>query len=485
MMLVARGPGTRAALGALLALLAACPKPAAAFLLGPPASSLVHARPALGHALGHRPGARLVRSGGARMAAVPGEERATANALIRARLNQLQGEDAEACLREGLRALEDARAARLPLDAEDGNLVLYVVSRARNCSAALLDRALAALQQHGAAANTKTYNLLLGACKPRGQHARRPQHSDGREDDRDPLERTLVVLEMMERESIQRDDFSYTLIFSACARAARRNGARGLRLVQQFWREMLADGVEPSAFTLNAAIDVCAKASGAGGSLSACLEEAMLLFSYLQGDAGGESGQRRRRDGAGGPTAVTYTSLLQVSCLVLRSRVSTPDERARAFTVGLDCLAGLAGLRHAQGGRSGVEGGGGKRRSGGAARGAWGDGGSGEDGEHALDGGEQRHGCVRGGGARRARPDAPQGAVHQRARVLLLASLCRCVRRPLLLLLLLLLVVVVVVVHRHLLLFLLLWGHSVRGCQQCRKRRRRGRRRRKSAGGDV
>ena len=53
-----------------------------------------------------------------------------------------------------------------------------------------------------------------------------------------------------------------------------------------------ADGVEPSTYTLNAAIDVCAKAadgagggSGGGASLSACLEEALRLFSYLQGGA--------------------------------------------------------------------------------------------------------------------------------------------------------------------------------------------------------
>jgi hypothetical protein len=172
-------------------------------------------------------------SGSARDSAV------AANELIRARLNQLQGHDAELCLSEGIRALDDARALRLPLDAEDINLVLYTVSRASNCSAALLDRALAVLQQHGAAANTKTYNLLLSACKPRAPHARR-QHGGGGEENGDPLERTLVVLEMMELARIQRDDFSYTLIFSACSRAARRNGARGLRLVKQFWREMRA-----------------------------------------------------------------------------------------------------------------------------------------------------------------------------------------------------------------------------------------------------
>jgi hypothetical protein len=240
-------------LAALVASLPPCkPSVPAAFLLGPAAGGPARAR---GADSGVRCGLRrphrwplcpeLVRLAPARVAAGASrgyareDSAVAANELIRARLNQLQGQDAEVCLSEGIRALDDARALRLPLDAEDINLVLYTVSRASNCSAALLDRALAILQQHGAAANTKTYNLLLSACKPRAPHARR-EHEGGGEQNGDPLERTLAVLDMMELARIRRDDFSYTLIFSACSRAARRNGARGLRLVKQFWREMRA-----------------------------------------------------------------------------------------------------------------------------------------------------------------------------------------------------------------------------------------------------
>jgi hypothetical protein len=109
----------------------------------------------------------------------------------------------------------------------------------------------------------------------------------------------------------------------------------------------------------------------------------MPRYSYLQGCAGGlehlsggELGQREGRggrgEGEGGgrmdrrrlfltPTAVTYTSLSQVCCLVLRSRVSTPGERALAFSAALDCLDGLASLRN---GARGVAGGGVLQRGG-------------------------------------------------------------------------------------------------------------------------
>ena len=101
----------------------------------------------------------------------------------------------------------------------------------------------------------------------------------------------------------------------------------------------------------------------------------LLLYSYLQGGAGGlehlsggELGQQEGRrgvgEGEGGgrterarlvvtPTAVTYTSLFQVCCLMLRSRVSTPDERALAFSAALDCLDGLASLRKGARGAAG------------------------------------------------------------------------------------------------------------------------------------
>jgi hypothetical protein len=248
-------------LAALLASLPPCkPSVPAAFLLGPAAGGpgarargadsgvrCVLRRPRVWPLCPERPSmwaalqllVRLAPAAGASSGSAREDSAAAANELIRARLNQLQGQDAEVCLSVGSRALDDARALRLPLDAEDINLVLYTVSRASNCSAALLDRALAVLQQHGAAANTKTYNLLLSACKPRAPHARR-QRGGGGEETADPLERTLAVLEMMELARIRRDDFSYTLIFSACSRAARRNGARGLRLVKQFWSEMCA-----------------------------------------------------------------------------------------------------------------------------------------------------------------------------------------------------------------------------------------------------
>ena len=101
----------------------------------------------------------------------------------------------------------------------------------------------------------------------------------------------------------------------------------------------------------------------------------MPFYSYLQGGAGGlerpsggELGQREGRggrgEGEGGgrmdrarlfltPTAVTYTSLSQVCCLVLRSRVSTPGERALAFSAARDCLDGLASLRKGARGAAG------------------------------------------------------------------------------------------------------------------------------------
>ena len=173
-----------------------------------------------------------------------------ATGRIRARMNQLHGEDAETVLSEGLQALKDVRAADLTLTTENFNVIVYVISRARNASPALLDRALATLKAEGLRPNTKTYNFLLSASKPRGAVALRGAVGSGGTAG-DPLERTLEVLGMMDKDNIKPDDYSYTLVLAACSRLARLDGPRALRLARDYFEEMREAGIEPSTFTVH------------------------------------------------------------------------------------------------------------------------------------------------------------------------------------------------------------------------------------------
>jgi len=271
-----------------------------------------------------------------------------------------RAQDAEVVLRQGLEALRDVHVANCTPTTENFNYILYAVGRARNCSPALLDRALEALTQQGLQANTKSYNLLISASKLRGG----PRRVGGAGDaSGDPLARTLDILTRMKSARVLRDDFTYTLIFSACSRAARTDGPRGLRLAREFVREMGSDGVEPSTFTLNAAIDTCAKSVTAGAPVSSCLDLALSLFAQLRCEAAvrdeisalsGRSRWGRSSNSEARPamltrearglvpdsgchqfqlhpqprtpqpqpaaTPVTYTSLLDLACSALRCR---------------------------------------------------------------------------------------------------------------------------------------------------------------------
>lgn len=178
------------------------------------------------------------------------EIKEAATGRIRARMNQLHGEDAETVLSEGLQALDDVRAADLTLTTENFNVIIYVICRARNASPALLDRALATLKAEGLRPNTKTYNFLLSASKPRGAVALRGAGGSGGAAE-DPLERTLEVLGMMDKDNVKPDDYSYTLVLAACSRLARLDGPRALRLARDYFEEMREAGIEPSTFTVH------------------------------------------------------------------------------------------------------------------------------------------------------------------------------------------------------------------------------------------
>lgn len=256
-------------------------------------------------------------------------------------------QDAHVVLSHGLEALDELHAANLMPTTENFNYILYAVGRAQNASPALLDRTLAEFIRRGLQPDTKTYNLLLSACKSRGPRVKMHAKASA-----DPLQRTLELLTRMESARVRRDDFTYTLVFSACSRAAREDGPRGLRLARDFVREMTTDGVVPSTFTLNAAIDVCAKAVRAGGpvAVASCLDLALSLFARLHtvsdsGDGGvsceavAAAGMMMpapptsapgHAPGSGSPpacpqpaqaaTPVTYTSLLDLASSALRAR---------------------------------------------------------------------------------------------------------------------------------------------------------------------
>eukprot|EP00277_Geminigera_cryophila_P044748 CAMPEP_0173081678 /NCGR_PEP_ID=MMETSP1102-20130122/17460_1 /TAXON_ID=49646 /ORGANISM="Geminigera sp., Strain Caron Lab Isolate" /LENGTH=181 /DNA_ID=CAMNT_0013956393 /DNA_START=135 /DNA_END=677 /DNA_ORIENTATION=+ len=98
------------------------------------------------------------------------EKEGAAMAMIRSRMNHLHGKEAEEILDEGLMVLQDVRASKLVPTTDNFNFILYLISRAKNASPPLLDRALGALTQEGLEANTKTYNLLICADKPRTAH---------------------------------------------------------------------------------------------------------------------------------------------------------------------------------------------------------------------------------------------------------------------------------------------------------------------------
>jgi hypothetical protein len=182
--------------------------------------------------------------------AATGRIKEEVNGRIRARMNQLHGEDAETVINEGLKAIMDVRAADLTLTTENFNVIIYVICRARNASPALLDRALATLKAEGLRPNTKTYNFLLSASKPRGAVALRGAGGSGGAAE-DPLERTLEVLGMMDKDNVKPDDYSYTLVLAACSRLARRDGPRALRLARDYFEEMREAGIEPSTFTVH------------------------------------------------------------------------------------------------------------------------------------------------------------------------------------------------------------------------------------------
>ena len=327
---------------------------------------------------------------GARVA-LRGQDGDAVNNLVRARLGALRdgGADAQAMMGAGLEAIRQARAAALAPTTENFNYIIYLVSRARGgASPAVLDNTLAALKAEGMSPDTKSFNLLLSAAKPRG--------AQRFAEDADPMARTLSVLASMHAERVPRDDFTYTLVFSACARLAKARvgggrtgvggvgvggtgtamgGARALRLARELVAELEMSRVEPSTYTINAAIDVFAKAAGGGAAVSACLDAALEVFAHLEGvntvDAcpggvnrgagrlvGGAPSDgtevRATDDGVLGlredkqekktkhrATSVTYTSLLDLACAVVRFRGSAAADRQVAFELGVLALSEL------------------------------------------------------------------------------------------------------------------------------------------------
>ena len=309
------------------------------------------------------------------------------NNLVRARLGAMRdggAGDAQALLGAGLEAIRQARAAALAPTTENFNYIIYLVSRARGgASPAVLDNTLAALKAEGMSPDTKSFNLLLSAAKPRG--------AQRFAEDADPMARTLSVLASMHAERVPRDDFTYTLVFSACARLAKARvgggrtgvggvgvggvgagmgGARALRLARELVAELEMSRVEPSTYTINAAIDVFAKAAGGGAAVSACLDAALEVFAHLEGvdtvDAcpggvnrgaghlvegtevratnGGVLGLRedtQEKKKKRRATSVTYTSLLDLACAVVRFRGSAAADRQVAFELGVLALSEL------------------------------------------------------------------------------------------------------------------------------------------------